>query len=177
MTRIYTRSAKETKNIAQILAWEARDSTLHRPVVIALEGELGAGKTTFSQGFAKALGVKENVLSPTFVLMKFYAIPNSKKKSRKKYLVHVDCYRLDSPKELMTLGLSDALRNPEAIILIEWADRIKKSLPRDAIWIRFRYGKRERERVIEIEQSKMSFPRKRESRIFKKKLDSRSSRE
>ena len=133
--------------------------TGRRPVIIALEGNLGSGKTTFAQAFARAFGIKEKVLSPTFVLMKIYApnskfqIPNSKSKTnsfRFRHLIHIDCYRLNSPRELSHLGLRNLLKDKDAIILIEWADRIKKTLPKKAIWIKFRHGKKPNERVINV---------------------------
>ena len=153
MRIIETKNVNETKKVARILAEEIIKSVSRNAFVIALEGNLGAGKTTFTQGFAHALGVRENALSPTFVLMKTYEIPKPKKTRRaqqKKYLVHIDCYRLDSPKDLVHLGFRELLGDKDAIILIEWADRIKKILPKDTLWIEFMHGKKENERIIRI---------------------------
>ena len=147
--RICSASSKETKQIAARLAKTiSLSSSRSGALVLALEGNLGAGKTTFVQGFARALGAKENVLSPTFVLIKVY--PLNTKRYALRHLIHIDCYRLDSPKDLLHLGFKDLLKDKDAIILIEWADRIRKIIPKDAIWIKFEHGKRPSERVLRI---------------------------
>lgn len=140
-------SAKQMRHIAFMLAKEIARTKTGRARVVALVGNLGAGKTTFAQGFAKALGVKENIQSPTFVLMKIYAL---KKKKYLKHLVHIDAYRLEAPAEMRHLGFQDLLKDKDAVILIEWADRIKKLLPKDAMWIEFEYGKKVNERIVRI---------------------------
>ena len=103
--------------------------------VIALTGELGSGKTTFLQGFAKGLGIKEKVLSPTFVIMKRFKIQDS----RFKILYHFDCYRLENARDLYGLGWKEIIKDPKAIIVVEWADRVRKAIPKDAIWVEFRF--------------------------------------
>lgn len=149
MPVIYTESIKETQRAARMLAEELQASRPGRDAcIIALSGELGAGKTTFAQGFAAALGVKEKIKSPTFVLMKIYALTKSQ---RFKHLVHLDCYRLQNSKDLIRLGVTEILRDRDAVILIEWADRVKKILPCDAIWVRFMHGAKQHERYIKID--------------------------
>lgn len=137
MQKILSKSSKDTQKKAGDLARKILRLNLKKAVVVALEGELGSGKTTFSQGFAKALGVKERVLSPTFVLLKIYKIKHKKFK----HLIHIDCYRLDSAKDLLHLGFKDLLKDKDAIILIEWAERIFKILPKSAFWIKFNHTK------------------------------------
>jgi tRNA threonylcarbamoyladenosine biosynthesis protein TsaE len=136
---IITESAKETKKIAANFAhWLFRcpkPSLGQGAVVIGLIGELGSGKTVFAQGFAKGLGIKENVVSPTFVLERVYKLENKKYK----LFVHIDAYRLEKSKEMATLGFKDLALNPQNIILIEWADRIKNVLPKNYIKIRFEH--------------------------------------
>lgn len=169
MITLAIKSAGETKRVARFLAHEmsARPdavgtrglpvrSTQTGAAVLALSGELGAGKTTFAQGFARALGVREKVKSPTFVLMKVYDIPSKSQvpKSKFKHFIHIDCYRLASPKDLLPLGFKGLLKDKDAIMLIEWAERIKKILPRDAIWCRFIiHGDRRHERMIVIDEN------------------------
>ncbi|OHA69003.1 MAG: tRNA (adenosine(37)-N6)-threonylcarbamoyltransferase complex ATPase subunit type 1 TsaE [Candidatus Wildermuthbacteria bacterium RIFCSPLOWO2_01_FULL_47_18] len=104
--------------------------------VVSLEGDLGSGKTTFSQGFAKGLGIKQNVTSPTFVIVKPYKIRDT----RYKLFYHIDCYRIHKPKELLDLGWKEILKNPRAIILIEWGDQVRRILPKDSIRIAFSHG-------------------------------------
>jgi tRNA threonylcarbamoyladenosine biosynthesis protein TsaE len=114
--------------------------------IIGLSGELGSGKTTFVQGFAKALGIKERVVSPTFVLMKKSEIRNSKSETNSKFkkfkfktLYHIDAYRIKNPKEIIDLGWKEIIKNPQNIILIEWAEKIKKILPQKHFLINFKH--------------------------------------
>lgn len=147
-TEFITKSPAGTQRVATHLA-EAICRTRHNAaIVIALEGELGAGKTTFVQGFARVLGVKENVLSPTFVLIKIYKLPTTNYKL--KHLVHIDCYRLDSPKDILHLGLREFLKDKDAVVLIEWANRICKLVPRGAFLVRFKHRNKPNERMLQI---------------------------
>jgi tRNA threonylcarbamoyladenosine biosynthesis protein TsaE len=131
MKSIILKTEKDTQNYAKKLA-----KSLKGGEIIALEGDLGAGKTTLIQYLAKALGVKEKVTSPTFVLMKIYEISNKKYGLRN--LVHVDCYRLDEPQELFYLGIEEYLNKKDSIVAIEWADKIKKYLKsfKKVIWLK-----------------------------------------
>lgn len=114
-------------------------------LVVGLVGDLGVGKTTFTQAIARVLGVHENVLSPTFVLMKVYRV-----KRHFKHLVHIDCYRLDSPSDLVHLGFHDIMKDTDAVVLIEWAERVRKILPKETVWINLRHGKKQNERIITL---------------------------
>lgn len=107
---------------------------LRGKVVISLVGNLGGGKTTFVQGLAKGLGIKEKITSPSFVLIKKYKIPK-----RSKILYHIDCYRLKTPKEILDLGFEEILSQKNALIVIEWADKIKRILPKKRLEIKFKY--------------------------------------
>ncbi len=137
-------SPAATKQFASKLAKEIARTSSDRARVIALSGNLGAGKTTFTQGFAKALGIERPVQSPTFVIMKIYEL----KKKYLKHLVHIDAYRIETPEELNHLGFQKLLEDKDAVILIEWADRVKKILPQDTTWITFEHGKTMTERSI-----------------------------
>ncbi len=96
------------------------------PLVIALYGNLGAGKTVVAQGIAKALGIEDPVTSPTFTLINEYELPGNVR------LFHVDCYRLFDPMaEAIALGLEELFEL--GIVLIEWADRIEPLLPEERI--------------------------------------------
>jgi tRNA threonylcarbamoyladenosine biosynthesis protein TsaE len=116
--------------------------------VIALQGDLGAGKTTFTQGFFKALGARGRVTSPTFVLMKRFSLPSRSKRSGFARAYHIDAYRFRAPKESDALGLKELFQDPQAIILVEWPERLKGVVPRGATRVRFRHGEKENERVI-----------------------------
>ena len=99
--------------------------------VLALTGDLGAGKTTLTQSIGKKPGVTENMISPTFVIMKHYRL----KTSDYRLLVHIDAYRLDSSAEMKTLGFDTLIADPENLIVIEWPERIADILPADCIRI------------------------------------------
>ncbi len=114
---------------------------LASPVVIALHGNLGAGKTCFTQGLAQAAGVKEPVCSPTYTLISEYmgTIP----------FHHIDLYRLGGPEEAYDLGLDEYLET-DGITVIEWAERAAELIPPDAVHIRLERGEDEQVRTIEI---------------------------
>ncbi len=137
-------SPEETQRFAQE---QAQVLTQYAgPLVIALEGDLGAGKTTFTQAFAEALGVHERVKSPTFVLMKHYHLSGLEKYDT---LYHLDCYRLQHASDLDPLGVKEIIQQPKSIILIEWAERVKDILPKTYWLIRIEHVS-EQERNITI---------------------------
>lgn len=115
-----TNSEKETKKLAEKLAKNPSSN------IIALTGELGAGKTIFAQGFAKGLGIKEKIISPTFVLVRQHKIPKMKK-----IFYHIDLYRIE---QFESLGLKEIMADQSNIVLIEWAEKLK-DLPKNAIKI------------------------------------------
>ncbi len=135
MSIVVTKSEKETKTIAALFAKDILDELPlgKKATVIALSGNLGAGKTTFAQGFAKGLGVREKIKSPTFVLMRAHKL-NVK---CFQYFYHIDCWRLESAKEAAHIGLKEILADPHNLVLIEWAEKIKKALPKKIITVKF----------------------------------------
>ena len=98
--------------------------------VVALKGDLGTGKTTFTQGFAKGLGIQDRVGSPTFKLVSEYV-------GKPYNLYHVDCYRLKNSVEFLNLGGENLLMPHDGVSLIEWADVIQPLLPENTIEIKF----------------------------------------
>ena len=144
--KLKTKSSKATQNLGKKLAQSFLASTRKSKgaIVIGLEGDLGGGKTTFVQGFAKGLGIKEKILSPTFVILKKFSIPDSSsiiysREHKFKTFYHIDCYRLGNPKDILVLRFNEIISNPENIIVIEWADKIKKILPKEAIILKFKF--------------------------------------
>ena len=133
---IHSDSLKATQHIAKELAKTIlKERQRKSALVLALQGELGAGKTSFVQGLARGLGVKQNVLSPTFLIIKKYEILNTR------YFYHVDCYRLKNAKELLELEWKEIIENPQNIVAIEWADHVKSIIPKDALWVSFSHTK------------------------------------
>ena len=148
MSVIITKSAKETKKIGFAFVKKIKESKSisTRAFVIALKGNLGSGKTTFIQGLASGLGIKEHVLSPTFLILKQFSIPI--KKSTFENLYHIDAYRLKNTEEILELGFEDLVRNPRNLIVIEWADKVKRILPRKIVKIRLENLEKNKRKII-----------------------------
>lgn len=132
-----SKSPTETKKFAAILAKQilrGRNPSKNA-FVVGLSGELGAGKTTFTQGFARGLGITKRITSPTFLIIRSYQLPFT----NYQLLYHVDCYRIKKNKELDQLGFKKIISDPANIVLIEWADKIEKLLPEKFVWINLTY--------------------------------------
>ncbi|MDQ5938606.1 MAG: tRNA threonylcarbamoyladenosine biosynthesis protein TsaE [Patescibacteria group bacterium] len=139
MKEYKSKTQSETEKIAQAVV-----KKLQGGEVLALVGNLGAGKTVFVKGLAKALGIEDNITSPTFVLMKIYQTSHATIKR----LVHVDCYRLEKVDDLDDIGLADYLHDPASIVVIEWADRVV-NLPKNTININIEYINSQ-ERIVKV---------------------------
>ena len=112
--------------------------------IIGLIGNLGTGKTTFTQGFARGLGIDDHVISPTFKLVSEYEGDQS-------ILYHIDCYRLDTPSDFLNIGGEYFLNPADGITLIEWAERIEPYWSDDWIFIHFkRMENKPESRTIQI---------------------------
>jgi len=136
-----TKSEKETQKLGQDLAKEVLNLPKQKhAIVLCLQGNLGGGKTTFMQGFAQGLGVKEKILSPTFVIMKKFG-----------NFYHIDCYRLNSEEDVLELGLKEIINNPQNIVAIEWPEKIQNILPKQTIKLNFKFVD-EQTREITIEK-------------------------
>ena len=140
-----TDSAAQTKSLGKKIAQKVSVSFKQnkKAIVFSLKGELGSGKTTFVQGVARGLGIKDKILSPTFVLMKKYKIPNTKKQ-----FYHIDCYRIKKAPDLSALNLKKLFLDPQNIIAIEWAERIEKILPKNTIVLNFKLKSQERREIL-----------------------------
>lgn len=132
---LFTNSAFQTKRAGRILAQEILGTSSKKTaLVIGLVGELGSGKTTFLQGFAKGLGIREKIISPTFIIIKRFKVS----RFRFQGFYHIDYYRIKNSKEILDLGLKKIISNPRNVVAVEWADRIKKILPKNTAWIYFK---------------------------------------
>lgn len=134
---LVSQNATDTQAIAAMFAQRLRAAMPSRQtaLVVALQGPLGAGKTTFVQGMAQALGVTAQPKSPTFLLAKEYLIPGTPY-----HLWHLDCYRLQSHRDLVAIDMHRAFEDPANIIVVEWPERIDGGLPHDHIAIHMKHA-------------------------------------
>jgi tRNA threonylcarbamoyladenosine biosynthesis protein TsaE len=120
--------------------------------VIALSGDLGSGKTAFVKAVAKQLGITEHIVSPTFIIAKFYPLPGSNDPSmlfenaqeerahpRFHELVHIDAYRMEDPKEAEVLRLNELLDDERKLMFIEWPEQLGEALPEGNIALEFKF--------------------------------------
>jgi tRNA threonylcarbamoyladenosine biosynthesis protein TsaE len=119
-------------------------------VVLALTGDLGAGKTAFVKAVAKELGITEHITSPTFVIMKMYETPVTNESGFKR-LVHIDAYRLESAHELEVLGWNELLADPDALIAIEWPEKVPGTIPNNAHHFTFEHIDETTRKIIKMD--------------------------
>jgi tRNA threonylcarbamoyladenosine biosynthesis protein TsaE len=139
-TDIVTTNAQQTAVMGEKIAEEVKNGG-----VICLYGDLGSGKTTFTQGLGKALGIEKHVNSPTFLIVRTYELSAKGKEQRAKSFFHIDLYRLGSEKEMEDIGIKEILEDSENIVVVEWAEKLGSLLPDKRVDIRFSYvdeGKR-----------------------------------
>jgi tRNA threonylcarbamoyladenosine biosynthesis protein TsaE len=130
---------EETQDLAKKLA-----KNIHPGITIALIGDLGTGKTTFTKGFAKQMGIKDHVTSPTFKLISEY-------QGKKYKLNHIDAYRMNGPEDFLNIGGEEYLLSKNSITIIEWGDLLNDILPSKTIRVNFTRIKSPKEsRKIEI---------------------------
>lgn len=121
---------QEARDFTEQLSSKAEGATL-----VTLSGELGAGKTSFIQGVARALGVQDPVTSPTFVLEKMYTLPKNDKGFLR--LVHIDAYRLKKGIDLRTLGFDEIMQDSRNLVMLEWPERVVDGLGKPAAQLSF----------------------------------------
>lgn len=126
-----SQNPKDTEKIAISFLEDIVKKGSKKALIVGLSGELGAGKTAFTQFVAKYLGIKKKANSPTFVIMKKYPI----KYGQYKFLFHLDAYRLKNEKELLHLGWEEIIGNREHLIFIEWPENVKKIIPKNSVLI------------------------------------------
>lgn len=107
--------------------------------VIGLRGDLGAGKTTFTQICANLLGISENVTSPTFVILKKYKLDGKFFGEKFSYLIHIDAYRLKGGKELNTIGWQEIIADSKNLVMVEWPELVTDVMPENARYINFKH--------------------------------------
>ena len=131
-----TASVDDTKELGAALAELARPGDL-----VLLAGDLGAGKTAFVQGFGRGLGVTAPITSPTFTLANQY--------EGRLLVHHLDVYRLDHMNEVLDVGLPELL-DDEGVVLVEWGDAIRPTLPNDYLEVRLTFGAGDDDRTLEL---------------------------
>jgi tRNA threonylcarbamoyladenosine biosynthesis protein TsaE len=130
-----SKSPSQTKQLGKFLAKELLKIKTEKALVLGLEGDLGGGKTTFLQGFARGIGMKKRTLSPTFIILRKSRIKNL----RFKNFYHIDCYRIQKPEEVLELGFKEIISRSQNIVAVEWADRIRKILPKKSLILKFQF--------------------------------------
>ena len=131
---------------------ESKKLSNEKARIIALDGDLGAGKTTLTKAICKILGIKKDIISPTFVIMKYYNLGKSKGESLSpsiKRLIHIDAYRLNNADELLKLGFDEISKNKENLIIIEWGERVRQCLGNNVLNIKLNH-KDENTRTIQF---------------------------
>lgn len=108
--------------------------------IVCLYGDLGSGKTTFVQGLAAGLGIKNRIISPTFVIVRTYDLGD-------KNFYHIDLYRTESEKDIEGLGIEEIINNKNNIVVIEWAEKLKSYLPKKRIGVHFFYENENKRKI------------------------------
>lgn len=142
-----SKNVKETREIAKIFLDKILKDKKNKEnaTIVCLSGDLGAGKTAFTQCVAKHLDIENKITSPTFVIMKKYPI----KLKGYKFLFHLDAYRLKNEKELLNLGWEGIIADKNHLVFIEWPENVKKIIPAHAKFICISNNKNE-ERILEL---------------------------
>jgi tRNA threonylcarbamoyladenosine biosynthesis protein TsaE len=145
-----THSEQETQELGKKLVSKYKNLLTYKAVIFCLVGEMGAGKTQLCKGIARGLGIKEIVVSPTFILSHNYPFEAEGKKTE---FIHIDTWRLFNDQEFLDLGFAKMVDGC-AVIAVEWADRIAEVLKQygdeaKLIWVKLSYGTKENDRTIE----------------------------
>ena len=146
LSQLRSSSPIVTKEIARLLAEEIahRGPRLTHALIVGLVGNLGTGKTTFTQGFSRGLGLERHLTSPTFIIIKSYKLKHKKYTA----LYHIDAYRIKKQKEFVALHFKEIFSDPSNLVLIEWADKLRRALPQKRFSVKFTHGKKEQERFL-----------------------------
>ncbi len=143
MSKIISKSAQQTKKIGERLA-----KNCFGGCIIGLVGDLGGGKTTFTQGIAKGLGISQQITSPTFVLLKKYKVKSTKYKDELLRFYHIDLYRINVPSDVYSFGFDEALKDEGSIVVIEWVEKVIDILPEEKLIIKFDFISENERRIV-----------------------------
>lgn len=137
---IISKSEEDTIAFAEYIAKQVTPGT-----VIALYGDLGAGKTVFSRAFARAIGVTENVSSPTYTIIQEYKLDNFK------YLYHLDLYRINNSRDALAFAVDEYLNDANSYALVEWPERIEDILAPDTVKIMIEHLNDSERKIYQLE--------------------------
>lgn len=143
-----TKSPRETAQLAEKILKKVREkgaTSKEGAIILLLSGDLGSGKTTFTQGLARALGITETVTSPTFIIEKIYKLENDPDFN---HLIHIDAYRLEGKSQAEILNLKTIFADLHSLIVIEWPEYLGNDAPEEGIILHFTFLN-EKERKIE----------------------------
>lgn len=129
-----TKNSRQTQKLGEMLAEEFGSGG-----IICLTGDIGAGKTTFTQGFLEGLGATGPYTSPTFVVMKEY-------KTKMQNIYHIDAYRIGN-EDIIALGWEEIVADNSSVMIVEWAERISDIIPKGALWIDFEWMDESRRKI------------------------------
>lgn len=133
---LITNSANDTIEFGKSVA-----RAVEKGAVISLVGDLGAGKTTFTKGVARGLGIMDNVTSPTFTILNEYV-------GEEKRLYHFDFYRIEDPDELVELGFEDYFPSTDGLTIVEWVEKAPSVLPKKFYQITFEKIDDDKRRIV-----------------------------
>src|SRR3990167_10943543 len=124
-----TKNSEQTQKVGQEFAARlnlVQGSTLTKKgaFVVALYGDLGSGKTTFTQGLAEGLGIKRRIISPTFIIVRNYELGIKNQELGRINLYHIDLYRIESEEDVESLGIEEIVKDPRNVVVIEWAEKL-----------------------------------------------------
>lgn len=147
MKRFHTFSSNETRKLGIDLGRKLLRARLApHATVVALRGDLGSGKTVFVGGILNGLGLRARAVSPTFILMRRFSL----RRGLFQNAYHFDCYRLRKPRELGVLGFKEIIAEPKNIVLVEWAERTGRFLPKRRLDVQLKHTARENERTVRL---------------------------
>lgn len=134
--------ASETQKLGEQFAQSLQEGT-----ILLLYGDLGSGKTTFVQGLAKGLGIKSRIISPTFIIAREYEVRGKGKALRVKKFYHLDLYRTQTEGDLKGVGLEEIMSDPEAIVAIEWSEKLGLLVPEKRVEIHFKHLREDKRQI------------------------------
>lgn len=138
------------KIVQKLLQVFEENKNQQKSLMVALHGNLGAGKTTLTQEIGKQLGIAESIQSPTFVIQKNYPLNNQSFEQ----LVHIDAYRIEDESEMEQLNFSETLTTPKTLVIIEWPEQINSLIPNDSLIINLTYEDQESRNISVMQNRK-----------------------